>query len=182
MRRPIMPTVTKLDNLARDKVRSMSPVEFAAWCDSAEGKEWSAERELLRQREHELETSKLVASVQTKLRAAGYVDVAVVAATAKDLDGAQDETEWNLSAGAVVDGSYLVCRHRGDPTHGDFGTSFVVFARCGRRWDKNAIVLGCPDGRPYNWGGRTTKSLEQALGVICGATAQNRMRGKRRTS
>lgn len=170
-----MVTVTKLDNLAREKVRSMSPVEFAAWCDSAEGEEWSAERELVRQREHERETSKLVASVRTKLRA----DAEVVAATAKDLDGAQDETEWNLSAGAVVDGSYLVCRHHGDPTHGDFGTSFVVFARRGRGWDKNAIVLGSPDGRPYNWGGRTTKSLEQALGTISGAMAKKRMRGKR---
>ena len=134
---------------------------------------------MTKRREHEREMSEFVASVRMKLRAVGRDDAVVTAAKSKDLDAAQKDTEWNLITGTVVDGSHLVCKHKGDPTQGDFGTSFVVFGKCGGRWDKSAMVIGPEATRPYNWGGRTTKSLEQALGAICGVTAKKRMRGKR---
>jgi len=147
--------------------------------DILNSKEWLA-FEAKREKEMHERAAKFLVLVRTKLDACGHDGVPVVGAGSKDTDAAQEDTEWDLTDGVVIDGSHLLCKHHGDPTHGDFGTSFVVFEKRGRYWDKGSTVLGVPNTRPYNWGGRTTKSLEQALGVICDAIAKKHMRGKRR--
>jgi hypothetical protein len=169
-----MRTTTKTDvDPILTKIRALPYKEFMAWCGTSEGKAWIAADDARRDRARARESSAFVALVRRKLDAAGHATLSVAAATPKTLSTLHDGTEWDLSIGATIDGSRLVCKHHGDSTKGDFGTSFVVFTRVAGRWSADALVLG-PAMRPNNWGGRTTKSLDHALATICGEIAKQR--------
>jgi len=99
----------------------------------------------------------------------------IEAARCEEVDRVQEGTEWNLVGGVVLASECMLCKHKGDPTHGDFGSSFIVFGRKGRGWG-SAIQVGPDEGRnrPYTWEGRTTRSFELAVNAALALALRRR--------